>query len=238
MPISIRAALAMGLSLAGLAALAVSTTQGQSDGQVQRADTNAQAGAAQPKGIGNASVASIDMERIIQEYEKYKESSETFKNEAGKKQQELMGLLTEAKTAAEKRDQYKIGTPDYQTYNDRVAELQAQYNAQKDKVTNDFMQKESNAIAAIYNDIRYITEWYAKNNGITFVIQVGKSEAISGDDPNTVMAAMARNVVYYHPSTDITTEILAVLNNYYQKQKAQAGGTGATPAAAPANGGN
>ncbi len=236
MPISTRAAFGLGISLAGLVALAVQTTSGQSDGQVQRADTKQQAGAAQAKSLGPVVIASVDMERIIQEYEKYKDSSETFKMDATKKQGELAALLNEAKTAAEKRDQYKIGTPDYQTYNDRVAELQAQYNAQKDKITNDFMQKESNAIAAIYNDIRYITEWYSKNNGITYVIQVGKSEAITGDDPNTVMAAMARNVVYYSPSTDITSEILSVLNTYYQKQKAQASGTATPPANGNGNG--
>ena len=73
----------------------------------------------------------------------------------------------------------------------------------------------------------------AKKKGITFVVQVGSNDKITGEDPNTVMAAVARNVVYHDPSADITDEVIATLNAMYEKRKAQQGGAAAAPPPPP-----
>ena len=245
MPISNRAVTTAGLGLAAMLGLAVSSAFGQqADPQVQRSNAGngagASAGRAAATAMSPAVIAAVDMEKVINEYDRYKESSETFKAEAMKKQTELEALLQEAKAFAEKRDQFAAGTPDYQKYSDSLTDTQAKFEAQKQKIAAEFTLRESNAVAEIYNDIRYVIGHIAKNKGITFVVQVGPNENISGSNPDEVMAAVARNVVYHDPSADITDTVITTLNSMHKQRGGQvpaAPNPAAAPAQAPAGGG-
>ncbi|QDV37292.1 OmpH family outer membrane protein [Tautonia plasticadhaerens] len=249
MPISIRAAAIMGLGLVGTLGLAARPTVAQNaDPQVQRSNAGTAGAGQAARGaaatLAPAVIAGIDMERVINEYDRYKESSETFKSEAMKKQKDLEVLLAEAKQLAEQRDQFGVGTPDYQKFSDQLADAQAKFEAQKNKISQDFTIRESNAVAEIYNDIRYIVDYIAKKKGVTFVVQVGPNNNITGENPNDVMAAVARNVVYHDPAAEITDEVITTLNAYHGRRKSQQGSapapaapaTGSAPA--PAAGGN
>ena len=246
MPIPTRSIAVLGLGLLGVFGLAARPISGQqTDSQVQRTTTDTgQAARAAATAMAPAVIAGIDMERVINEYDRYKESSEKFKAEALQKQKELEVLLAEAKGYAEKRDSFGVGTPDYQKFSDLLADTQAKFEAQKQKIAADFTIRESNAVAEIYNDIRYIVDFIAKQKGVTFVVQIGSNEKVTGENPNDVMAAVARNVVWNDPSADITDQVITTLNAFHQKRKAQQGtAPAASPAApathpAPAAGGN
>lgn len=238
MPISTRAAAIMGLGLVGMLGLAARPAVAQTaDPQVQRSNAGTgQAARGAAATLSPAIIAGIDMERVINEYDRYKESSETFKAEAMQKQKDLEVLLAQAKQLAEQRDQFGVGTPDYQKFSDDLADAQAKFEAQKQKIASDFTIRESNAVAEIYNDIRYIVDYIAKKKGVTFVVQVGPNNNITGENPNDVMAAVARNVVYHDPSADITDEVISTLNAYHGRRKAQQGGAPPAAPAAPATG--
>lgn len=241
---SARLMFAATVGLAGMVGLAARPILAQVDAKVQKAATPANGNATRPTAppaVGPAVIGSIDMERVIQEYEKYKESSDKFKSAALKKQTELQTMLQEAKNVAEQRDRYKPGTPDFSKYNDKLTELQVKLNAEKEKISQNFQMEESSAVADIYNDIRKMTEAVAKNKNMTFVVQVGRNEPLTGENPNDVMAALSRNIVYYNPASDVTNDVVYALNYYYKKSK-EANGTpqpaapkaAAQPAAQPA----
>jgi Skp family chaperone for outer membrane proteins len=240
MPISTRAAAIMGLGLVGMLGLAArpALSQQTADPQVQRSNAGTAGAGQAARGaaatLAPAVIAGIDMERVINEYDRYKESSETFKAEAMQKQKDLEVLLAEAKSLAERRDSFGVGTPDYQKYSDMLVDAQAKFEAQKNKIASDFTLRESNAVAEIYNDIRHIVDYIAKKKGVTFVVQVGPNTNITGENPNDVMAAVARNVVWNDPSADITGEVVATLNAYHARRKAQGGAPAAAPASTPA----
>lgn len=214
MTISTRASLAVGLCLIGLVSV-VAPTLGQQDGAV-RPTNNTQAAAAPGK---PAVFGAIDLEKVIQDYQKYKDSSEKFKAEATKKKAELEAMAAEGRDAAEKMSQMKPGTPDYQKWNDKVTEIKAKLEANREQIAADFTLRESEAVATIYNDIRQMTAAVAQQRKMNFVVQVSNNEPVAGTDPNAVMAAMARNVVYYDPSADITADVTKWLNHYYEKSK-------------------
>ncbi|MEW4567284.1 OmpH family outer membrane protein [Tautonia sp. JC769] len=246
MPIQTRAVALVGLGLLGLTPCP-SLAQQPADPQVQRTTADAgQPARSAAVAMAPAVIAGIDMERVINEYDRYKESSEKFKAEAMQKQKELELLLAEAKGYAEKRDSFGVGTPDYQKFSDLLADTQAKFEAQKQKIAADFTIRESNAVAEIYNDIRYVVDFIAKKRGVTFVVQIGSNDKINGENPNDVMAAVARNVVWNDPTADITDQVVSTLNAYHQQRKSQSpqGGAAspapapATPASAPAAGGN
>ncbi|WP_161602366.1 OmpH family outer membrane protein [Tautonia marina] len=245
MPIQTRAVVLAGFGLLGLLGLTVHPILGQQpDTQVQRTAADAgQPARSAAVAMAPAVIAGIDMERVINEYDRYKESSEKFKAEAMQKQKELELLLAEAKGYAEKRDSFGVGTPDYQKFSDLLADTQAKFEAQKQKIAADFTIRESNAVAEIYNDIRYVVDFIAKKRGVTFVVQIGSNDKINGENPNDVMAAVARNVVWNDPTADITDQVVTTLNAYHKQRKAQGQQGGAapaagTPATAPAAGGN
>lgn len=245
MPIQTRAVVLAGFGLLGLLGLTVHPILGQQpDTQVQRTAADAgQPARSAAVAMAPAVIAGIDMERVINEYDRYKESSEKFKAEAMQKQKELELLLAEAKGYAEKRDSFGVGTPDYQKFSDLLADTQAKFEAQKQKIAADFTIRESNAVAEIYNDIRYVVDFIAKKRGVTFVVQIGSNDKINGENPNDVMAAVARNVVWNDPTADITDQVVTTLNAYHKQRKAQgqqgsAAPAAGTPSAAPAAGGN
>jgi Skp family chaperone for outer membrane proteins len=229
-----RILIAGSLGLGALAGFVARPSLGQNDPKVQKTATSAPAGtAARPAApVTPAVIGSIDMERAIQEYQRYKDSSAKFQSESMNGQKELQNMLAEAKSVAEMREKYKIGTPDYNKFNDKLAEIEAKFQAEKQKMSTQFAQAEAGAVAEIFNDIRQMCEAVAKNKNMNFVVQVGKNEALTGENPDQVMATLSRNVVYYNPASDITNDVIYALNYYYKKKKESAGT--ATPAPAPA----
>ncbi|HEX8200008.1 MAG TPA: OmpH family outer membrane protein, partial [Isosphaeraceae bacterium] len=203
----------------------------QPDRDVRRA-TGGQAATAPAQPTATAAIiGSIDLDKVFREYEKVKVSSAKFKDEALKKQAELSQLMSEGKNAADKMAQMKPGTPDYQQLNNKVTEMKAKLEASREQVQQEFTLKESEALAVIYNDIRLMTAAVARKKGMTYIVKIS-DEPISGSDPNSVMSAMARTIVYSDPTADITKEVVSYLNYNYQKSNPAA----PAPAAAPAAG--
>lgn len=179
-----------------------------------------------------AVIAAINMQKVLSEYNRYKESSEKFEADSMQKRKELELLLAEARDHAEKRESFGVGTPDYQAFSDKLADTQAKFEAQKQKIAADFAIRESNAVAEIYNDVRYIVEYISKQKNISLVMQVGSSDKLTGENPDLVMSTVLQPVVYHDPSIDITDQVISTLNAFHERRKAQQGG--AAPSAAPA----
>jgi len=220
MTVRSRATLAMGLSWAGWAILIAPVVGQQPDPNVRRAAASAAATPATAAAV----IGSIDLDKVFRDYDKVKVSSAKFKDEALKKQGELAQLMNDAKAAADRMGQLKPGTPDYQQQNNRVTEFKVKIEATREQVQQDFTLRESEALAGIYNDIRLMAAAVARKRGMTYVVKVS-DEPVSGSDPNSVMSAMSRSIVYADPTSDITKEVVTYLNYNYQK---------ANPAPAPA----
>ena len=229
MPLRSRATRAVGLGLLGWAALTGPAFGQQADHGVRR--TTGQQVAAPAPTIPPAAIGTIDLDKVFKEYDKVKVSSEKFKQDALKKQGELGQMMTEAKATADKMVQMKPGTPDYQQLSNKVTEMKARIEASREQVQQEFTLKESEALAVIYNDIRLMTAAVARKKGMTYIVKIS-DEPISGSDPNSVMSAMARTIVYSDPTADITKEVVSYLNYNYQKSNPAA----PAPAAAPAAG--
>jgi outer membrane protein len=221
----------LGLGLAGWVALAGPASGQQPDRDVRRT-TGQQAAAPAAPAVTPATIGTIDLDKVFREYDKVKVSSDRFKQEALKKQGELGQIASEAKTAADKMAQMKPGTPDYQQWNKKVTELKATIEATREQVQQDLTFRESEALAEIYKDIRLMTAAVARKRGMTYVVKIS-NEPVSGSDPNSVMSAMARTIVYSDPAADITKEVVTYLNYNYQKANNVAPPAATPKAAAP-----
>lgn len=123
------------------------------------------------------------------------------------------------------------GSVDAKKIEDRITQLKAQIEAGREQAQRDFALRESEMLAALYKEVQDMVARIAEYKGMNYVVQVS-NEPISGTNPNSVMAAMAKTVVYSDPRNDITKDVIYNLNKRY----AAAGGvapkaTSSAPAA-------
>ena len=232
---STRATLTVGLCLLGAAGLV-----GRSFGQGQAQDSkvrpagaaatsnNAAPAAAAP--LGPVSIGSIDMDSVLKNYDKFKVATETLRAEALTRHNELMKIATEAKQQQELLGRMGPGTPDAKKCEDKITKLKAEFEAGRENAEREFTQKEAETMATIYNEIQRYAKWVAQRKNMTFVVKYTDQPA-SGSEPNSVMAAMSRTLLYADPRVDITNEVTAYLNQAYKAS----GGQPPKPAAAPAS---
>lgn len=179
-----------------------------------------------------AVIGAIDLDRVFKEYEKVKEQSEKFKTEAMKRQQELTRLVEAGKNAAQQLEKMPRNSPDYTRLDNEVTKIKAELEAKRNQFEREFAKRESDTLAALYNEVSQMVAAVAKQRGMTYVVKI-TNEPPQGDDAQSVMAVMAKTVVYSDPGMDISGDVVKYLNYNYAKTK-PAADTQAQPASATA----
>jgi len=227
MVVSSRAVVAVGLALAGVGALSLRATAEPPDTSVRKTSASASqsAAAAKPAAPVPATFGTVDIEAVFKAYDKVKTQQEEFKAAALAKHNELAKIQAEAQEELGKLQKLTPNTADAKKIEDRVTELKAKLDAGREQAQRDFAVRESEMLATLYKEVQDMVAAIAKHYGYTYIVQVS-NEPISGSNPNSVMAAMAKTVVYADSRNDITKLVVHHLNNRYKA----AGG--ATPKAA------
>jgi len=238
-----RATLSVGLCLVGVAGL-VGPSFGQNparDAKVSPAAANNNAAPASP---GPVTIGSIDMDSVLKNYDKFKVATENLRAEALTRHNDLMKIATEAKQQQELLQRLGPGTPDAKKCEDKITQLKAQFEAGRENAEREFTQKEAETMATIYNEIQAMAKRVAKQRKMTFVVKY-TDQAASGGEPNSVMAAMSRTILYADPTVDITRDVSHWLNQSYKvsggpapKAAAPAAATPSGPSGRTAPGGN
>ncbi len=216
-----RLTLVLGLSLLGLFEL-VGPSYGQ---QGQQKDTGVRPvstppasspAPAAPVAAKPILIGSIDVDKVLMEYDKFKVANETIRAESLERYKQLMDLANQGKQEQEKFQRFAAGSADQRKSEDRITQLKAQIEALRVNSEREFTQKEAETMANIYNEIAGMTKNVAKNRGMTFVVKYSDTPA-TGSEPNSVVAAMSRTMLYADPSVDITGDVIKYLNWYYKQ---------------------
>jgi Skp family chaperone for outer membrane proteins len=215
-----RPTLVVGLCLVGVAGL-VSRSFGQQQADpkfktASAADTTATATAGTRPAPKPISIGSIDIDRVLKEYAKYKVEGENLRAEALARHNSLMNIATEAKQQQEMHAKMVAGSQDAQRIEAKMTQLKAQFEAGRENAEREFTQKEAETMATIFNEISAMTKGVAKSHMMTFVMRYSDTQA-SGTEPNSVMAAMSRTVLYADPTVDITADVIYWLNQRYKE---------------------
>lgn len=224
MPIKSRLAFTVGLGLVGLMAL-VGRSSGQQDGGVQKASSSPAAGV---KASAVAVIGTIDMESALKQYEKYKSEMDAMKAEVLGREKDLMKISEEGKQVGDMMGKFQPGSPDFKRLENKLSQLKAQFQVAREQAQSELAQREADVLAKIIGEIQGMSAAVAKRHGMTFVVRATR-EPINSSNPNSVMEAMSRAVVYSDPTTDITNEVVNYLNYNYRRA------TGADAAAKPAS---
>jgi outer membrane protein len=221
MVVSSRAVAALTLGLVGFGALAGPASAQQSQDPAVRKAANAQASAppAAPAGTSqtpvNAVIGTVDIEAVFKNYDKVKTQQEEFKAAAMAKHNELMKFQTEAQEEAQKLSKLTPASVDAKKCEDRITQLKAQIEAGREQAQRDFALRESEMLATLYKEVQEMVSLIAQYKKMTYIVQVS-NEPVSGSNPNSVMAAMAKTVVYADSHNDITKDVVYNLNKRYK----------------------
>ncbi len=240
MLVSSRAVVAAGLALAVVGSTSFRASAQQADAGVRKTANQvgtpaAGAAAAKPPAAPTpAIVGTVDVEEVFKKYDKVKAQQEEFKAAAMAKYQELTKLQTEAQEEAAKLQKLTPNSVDAKKAEDRITQLKAQLEAGRESAQRDFALRESEMLATLYKEVQAMVKRLAEYQGYSLIVQVS-NEPASGSNPNSVMAAMAKTVVYANAKNDITSSVILNLNKQYQAAggvapKAAAARPTATPA--------
>lgn len=231
MVVSSRAVMAVGLALMGAGVLGLKASAQGIDPAVRKSAVQTGGATAAAKQVAAAVPAvfgTVDIEAVFKGYDKVKAQQEEFKAAAMSKHNELLKFQTEAQEQASMLQKMTPNSVDAKKIEDRITQLKAQLEAGREQAQRDFALRESEMLATLYKEVQAMVGRIAEYKGMTYVIQVS-NEPVSGSNPNSVMAAMAKTVVYADNRNDITKDVVYNLNRAYKA----AGGT-APKAAAPA----
>jgi Skp family chaperone for outer membrane proteins len=218
MGVSPRKILAIGLSLAGVIYLAAPT-----QGQAPKADTRVQPAAAN----GNRSpgtfadpvptvVGTIDLDYVFKNYDKVKAANKDLSAQIQIRKAELMKLEGEGRQVAEYMQKLQPGSKDYRDNENKITEIRAKMEAGKESAEREITLRQAETMATLFKEVQAYAQWVAKQRKITHVMTVSNTPP-SGSDPNSVLAAVNRPVIYADPRNDITNDVVFYLNQTYNK---------------------
>jgi outer membrane protein len=157
------------------------------------------------------SIGTIDIDQVFKRYEKVKEVTDRFGEEHRIRKNELGKIMAVIEREAELVKKLAPGSFEHKKHEDKITDLKARYDAEREQAQHDFSRLESRNLVSLYKDIQEATTSVAKARGLTYVVKM-TPEPTMDSDPNTVITAIKRSVVYADPRADITDEVVRVLN--------------------------
>jgi Skp family chaperone for outer membrane proteins len=231
-----RGAVAVGLGLVGMGLLVGPSLGQQQDGGVQKTtNTQASAGSAKRPPAAPAVIGTVDLGSVLKEYNKAKSLEQEFQSAGLAKRNDLLKINNEMQQEAEMLEKVSPNTAEFKKRQDKITQLKAQLEATREQAQRDMALRQSEMMSTIFNEIQDMVSRVAYSRNMNMVVKVS-NEPITGSNPNSVMAAFEKDVLYANPQNDITREVVFFLNKEYEAK----GGVvpkAATATAAPTRGG-
>lgn len=217
-----RKILAIGLSLAGVIYLV-----GPSQGQAPKGDNGVRAAANNGANTGTRAagslapatatvVGTIDLDKVLKNYDKVKAAMKDLNSQIQIRKGELMKYDDEGRQEMELMRKFQPGSPDYRKHEDKLTELKAKIEAGREQYQRELELRQAETMAILYQEVQTYAGWVAKQRGITHVM-VASNTRPSGSDPNSVLAAVNRPVIFADPRNDISDDVVHYLNQTYNK---------------------
>ena len=101
---------------------------------------------------------------------------------------------------------------------DHINELKGRMETEREAAQREFTLREAQLTAALYQEIQETIAAVAKAKGLNYVVKVSLGP-ISDSNPNDVMTALGRSVLYADPRNDLTEEVIRGLNQRFKDSK-------------------
>ncbi|MFK7820065.1 MAG: OmpH family outer membrane protein [Planctomycetaceae bacterium] len=177
---------------------------------------------------GPAKIGLIDMAKVFQDYQKFKDLRESLKTEIERSDATAKQLAKKVTDLQAQMKGLKADSPKYAQMEKALLGAKGDFDAFRAGEQRDLMRKESQIYKQVYVEVTKAVAAYASYKKYTLVIRFSPKGAEEADSPQGIVDSMNRQVVYHRPDDDITGAVLNYLNRKYG-QKAQASRGGPAP---------
>jgi Skp family chaperone for outer membrane proteins len=167
-----------------------------------------------PRGSASA-IGSIDVDAVFQNYEKVKVFREELQALTQARRNELQKLTEEAQHEEELLAKFSPGTVDFKKHENRVTELKARYEVAREQANRESTVRQAQTTSTLYRELQEATAALAKARGLDYVIKVSPGIRFISE-PNEVLAALNRSVVYADPRNNLTEDVVRELNRKFK----------------------
>jgi Skp family chaperone for outer membrane proteins len=224
------------LAFAGLLSVAAAVTL--------PAIVRAQAGGGTPAAPGGLRVGTVEMVRVFNDMQETKDLRQRAEAERARLMATQKEKQDELQTMSQSRAQFKPDHPQYEEINRKLLRASVEFKNWGEFAQMDFERNQKRLMKARFEKIQAAVAEVAQRDGIDLVLSKSQPEIpddldrVKAEELNAIMRQ--RDVLYTSPRTDITDQVLALLDAKYKA----AGGAntigatfGAPTGGAPAQGG-
>lgn len=169
-------------------------------------------------------VGLIDMAFLFTNYQKFIDMREELKGEIEAKEAGIKADVERLKAMVEQLKTFNAGSDQAIEFEKKITSAQAKIEADKQTAKRELGRQESKIYQAVYGEVTDAVALYAQHYHYTLILRFTREEQV-GDEPQKVMQALQRQVIYNRPEDDITQKVLAYLNKEYEKKVRQTSGT-------------
>ncbi len=162
-----------------------------------------------------AIIGSIDIDAVMKRWVKVQESNKSLQARNRLGRAELEKMETEAKAYQEIYGKFSPGSADAVKLAEKIVELNRRMDTERDEAHRNIAQRQAQLTAALYREIQDAIASKAKSKGLNYVVKVSPGPR-TDSDPNDVMTALGRSVLYADPRNDLTEEVIRDLNQRYK----------------------
>jgi len=167
-------------------------------------------------------VGLIDMAHLFQNYDKFSDMRDQLKGEIQTKEDSIKAEAEKLKGMVEQLKTFTPGSDQAVDMEKKITAMQARIEAEKQTAKRELFRQESQIYQAVYGEVIEAVALYAKHYHYTLILRYTREEQV-GNDPQKVMQALQRQVVYNRAEDDITDKVLSYLNKEYGKVRPASG---------------
>ena len=167
-------------------------------------------------------VGLIDMAYLFSKYTKFEALRADLKAEIETADAQMKVKLEKIKGLQLAMKELVPNSPDFVAHEKQITEMAAGAEADRKNLQRKFMREETKVYQTVYRDVLDAVNKYAALYNYTLIVRYSREEAEPVDDPQKVMQALQRQVVFNRPEDDITDKVLMYLNRQYKPTAAPA----------------
>jgi Skp family chaperone for outer membrane proteins len=164
----------------------------------------------------------IDLKKIFDNYERFKDETGALKREVSAREEQLKGLRDEMKKLDDLRKDQQAGSNEAKEIEVRMVRIDNEHRSQLTLGKKEFLEKEAKIYFNVYREVLDEVKLYCRYEGVSLVLRFNNEPAPGPEDPQGVLKELNKSVVHYDPSIDITGPILGELNRRWLQRNGQA----------------
>jgi len=157
-------------------------------------------------------IAVIDISRIFKEHPRFVEEMARLKTRVEAEDAKMKARADNLQRMADELKALKPGSQEYKDKEKTIASERAQMQIDIQVQRKEFLQQEAAIYKQIYESVKIAVANYASHAGLAAVIRYSSPPAEADpQQPNTVLAEIQKDLVWFSPGLDITNHILTSL---------------------------